>query len=60
MRDTTLPIKRYMFGADGQENVAHEEWLKIFDRTLASVKDELKAHNRGDEFVGARVMGSLE
>ena len=49
-----------MFGADGQENVTHEEWLEIFDRTIASVKDELKAQGRGDEFVGARVIRSLE
>ena len=49
-----------MFGADGQENLTHEEWLEIFDRTIASVKDELKAQGRGDEFVGARVIKSLE
>lgn len=45
-----------MIGPDGQENVAHEEWIEIFDKTIISVKGELKAQNRGDEFIGAKVM----
>jgi len=44
-----------MYGADGQENVAHDEWLAIFDRVVTSVKEEMQAQNRGDAFVGARV-----
>lgn len=44
-----------MYGPDGQENINHEQWLAIFDRTVEIVKAELKAQNREDEFVGARV-----
>jgi adenosine deaminase CECR1 len=44
-----------MFGADGQENIPHREWLIIFGKVMNEVKDEMKKNGREDEFVGARV-----
>jgi hypothetical protein len=44
-----------MFGADGQENIPHREWLQIFDNTLNRFKADLKRQGREDEFIGAKV-----
>jgi adenosine deaminase CECR1 len=44
-----------MFGADGQENILHREWLIMFGKVMNEVKDEMKKNGREDEFVGARV-----
>ena len=50
---------RFMFGADGEENIPHDQWLAAFDRAVTGVKNELEAQNRGDEFVGARASHCL-
>lgn len=42
-------------GADGQENIAHRELLRIFDKVVIEVKEQLKQEGREDEFVGAKV-----
>jgi len=39
---------RFMYGADGREDVPHRDWLIMFDRVLKEVKEE-------DDFFGARV-----
>lgn len=44
-----------MFGADGQRNIPHREWLVVFDQVLKDVKAELKEQGREDEFVDCRV-----
>jgi hypothetical protein len=44
-----------MVGEDGQENVPHREWLRIFDKIMNEVKDDMKQQGREDEFIGARV-----
>ena len=46
---------RYMYGADGQENIPHREWVRIFEEVMNEVKDEMTKQGRGDEFIGARV-----
>ncbi|KAJ7940406.1 hypothetical protein B0H13DRAFT_1937950 [Mycena leptocephala] len=49
---------KYMFGADGQENIPHREWLQIFDNTLNRFKADLKRQGREDEFIGAKIIYS--
>ncbi|KAJ7286068.1 hypothetical protein C8J57DRAFT_656702 [Mycena rebaudengoi] len=49
---------KYMFGADGQENVPHRDWLLIFDATQNRFKADLKRQGREDEFIGARIIYS--
>lgn len=44
-----------MFGADGQENIPHREWLLDFDRVMNQVRAEMKQQGREDEFIGAKV-----
>ena len=44
-----------MYGADGQENIPHREWVRIFEEVMNEVKDEMTKQGRGDEFIGARV-----
>jgi adenosine deaminase CECR1 len=44
-----------MAGADGQQNVPHSEWLRIFERVLNEVKTEMKEQGREGDFVGAKV-----
>lgn len=44
-----------MYGADGQENIPHREWIRMFEEVMNEVKDEMKTQGRGDEFIGARV-----
>ena len=41
--------------ADGQENVPHREYLRVFDQVVNEVKAELKSQGREDDFIGARV-----
>ncbi|KAL1743471.1 hypothetical protein HDZ31DRAFT_83400 [Schizophyllum fasciatum] len=51
-------LARYMTGSDSQENIPHREWLKVFDRVLGEVKEELRQKGREDEFIGARIIYS--
>ncbi|KAF8077740.1 hypothetical protein FPV67DRAFT_10272 [Lyophyllum atratum] len=51
-------LYKHMFGADGQENVPHREWLLMFDRVLNEVKAEMKEQGREGEFIGARIIYS--
>ena len=44
-----------MYGADGQENIPHREWLLMFDRVINEVKQEMTSQGRGDDFIGAKV-----
>ena len=44
-----------MVGADGQQNVPHSDWLRIFERVLNEVKTEMKEQGREGDFVGAKV-----
>lgn len=45
-----------MVGADGQQNVPHREWLRVFERVLNEVKAELKQQGREGDFIGAKVV----
>ncbi|KAJ7172253.1 hypothetical protein C8R46DRAFT_1085294 [Mycena filopes] len=49
---------KYMFGADGQEDVPHRIWLQLFDDTLNRFKADLKRQGRDDEFIGAKIIYS--
>lgn len=44
-----------MYGADGQMNVPHREWLIVFDEVVNEVKEETTKQGREDEFFGATV-----
>jgi adenosine deaminase CECR1 len=44
-----------MYGADGQENVPHREWLVMFDRVINQVKAEMVELDRPNDFIGAKV-----
>ena len=46
---------RHMYGADGQENVPHREWLVMFDRVINQVKSEMVSLDRPNDFIGAKV-----
>ena len=46
---------RHMYGADGQENVPHREWLATFDRVVNQVKAEMVELDRPNDFIGAKV-----
>ena len=48
-------VLRYMFDADGIQNVPHREWLLDFKQAIDDVRSVLKEQCRGDEFVGAKV-----
>ena len=45
-----------MYGADGQENVPHREWLVIFERVINQVKAEMVELDRPNDFIGAKVI----
>jgi hypothetical protein len=44
-----------MYGADGQKNVPHREWLVMFDRVINQVKAEMVELDRPNDFIGAKV-----
>ena len=44
-----------MYGADGQENVPHREWVAMFDRVINQVKLEMVEVGRPNDFIGAKV-----
>ena len=44
-----------MYGADGQENVPHREWVAMFDRVINQVKGEMVEMGRPNDFIGAKV-----
>ena len=44
-----------MYGADGQENVPHREWLVMFERVIDQVKAEMVELLRPNDFIGAKV-----
>ena len=44
-----------MYGADGQENIPHREWLVMFDRVINQVKTEMVKLGRPNDFIGAKV-----
>ena len=46
---------RYMFDADGTENVPHREWVSDFKQAIDEVRAVLNEQGRGDEFIGAKV-----
>lgn len=48
-------VLRYMFDADGIQNVPHREWLLDFKQAIDDVRSVLKEQCRGDEFIGAKV-----
>lgn len=50
-----LNRSRFMYGADGREDVPHRDWLIMFDRVLKEVKEEIAVQGRADDFFGARV-----
>jgi adenosine deaminase CECR1 len=51
----TNRFARHMYGADGQENVPHREWLVMFDRVINQVKAEMVEMGRPNDFIGAKV-----
>lgn len=56
IRPTTLNLgSRYMVGFDGQENVPHREWVRMFEQAFKEVKEELAQQGRGHELLGAKV-----
>ncbi len=44
-----------MFGADGQENIPHRDWVRIFGEVVQDVKEEMKQQGRENAFFGAKV-----
>ena len=44
-----------MYGADGQENLPHREWLVMFERMINEVKAEMVQRGRPNDFIGAKV-----
>lgn len=44
-----------MFGADGQENIPHRDWVRIFGEVVQDVKQEMKQQGRENAFLGAKV-----
>lgn len=49
-----------MWGADGQENISHREWLIMFDRVVKEVKAEMEQKGQGGGFIGAKVCYLME
>ncbi|KAJ7047039.1 hypothetical protein C8F04DRAFT_1062530 [Mycena alexandri] len=49
---------KYMFGADGQEDIPHKKWLQMFDDAVNRLKADLKRQGREDEFIGAKIIYS--
>jgi adenosine deaminase CECR1 len=47
--------RRHMYGANGQEDIPHREWVQMFSKIMNEVKDDMKKKGREDEFVGAKV-----
>ncbi|KAF8669690.1 adenosine [Rhizoctonia solani] len=41
---------------DGSETLAHSDYLVMLGDVIKEVKEKMKAENRGDEFVGAKVI----
>ena len=52
---STNRFARHMYGADGQENVPHREWLVMFERVIRQVKAEMMELDRPNDFIGAKV-----
>jgi adenosine deaminase CECR1 len=48
-----------MFTAEGEESLEHKDWLRIFQEAVEDVRQQLRAENREDAFVGAKVPTSL-
>lgn len=46
---------RYMFDADGNQNVPHREWIFDFKQVICEVRAVLNEQGRGEEFIGAKV-----
>ena len=46
---------RYMFDADGNQNVSHREWILDFKQAISEVRAVLNEQGRGEEFIGAKV-----
>jgi len=49
-------LDKYMFDADGNQNVPHREWILDFEQAISEVKAALKEQGRGDEFIGAKII----
>ncbi|KAI0053868.1 adenosine deaminase-like growth [Auriscalpium vulgare] len=49
-------IHKYMYGADGEQNVPHRQWLQDFDDVVKDIKADLKSEGRENEFVGAKII----
>lgn len=47
--------RRTMVGVDGQDNLTNHDILVIFGQVLNEVKADMKAQERENEFIGARV-----
>jgi adenosine deaminase CECR1 len=46
---------RYMFDANGNQNVPHREWIMDFKQAISEVRAMLEEQGRGEEFIGAKV-----
>ena len=44
-----------MVGLDGEENVPHSQWVRIFGEVVDEIKQEMKDRGRDDDVGGARV-----
>lgn len=44
-----------MVGADGQENIPHRDWIRVFKEVMEEVKEEMRQQGREDEFIGGKV-----
>ncbi|KDR73569.1 hypothetical protein GALMADRAFT_251310 [Galerina marginata CBS 339.88] len=51
-------LYKHMYGADGQDNIPHREWLVMFDRVSNEVKEEMAQQGRAGQFIGARIIYS--
>ncbi|TBU35454.1 Metallo-dependent hydrolase [Dichomitus squalens] len=48
--------EKFMIGADGKKNVPHHEWLRVYDRVIASVKTTLR---NPSVFLGSKLIYSV-
>jgi len=47
---------RHFVDAEGKDTVTHLQWIKVFQDVAKGYKEELRAHGRGDEFAGAKMI----
>ncbi|EIW74707.1 Metallo-dependent hydrolase [Coniophora puteana RWD-64-598 SS2] len=51
--------RRFMYSIDGEENVPHREWLKMFDEELSAFKRNQAEHGRSHDFFGVKIIYTM-